>query len=206
MTNYTQQCRVCHIHIEGTGEDVCYRCLQRERDKLQHELDGKDHALQLAKETIRTLKDWVEQPSADAERHEDREVLDDLDSLIEGANYNIHAVPPVREALIRARKHIVARLIEFSKRESEISSLKAERDQANTIASDAKWQNERLVSEIHRLKQDLKDAVMLMRRMMNTCTAKPLSDGLRKIVFDWIERKGLTGSVLREGESLERKE
>lgn len=37
--NYTQQCRTCHVNIEGTGEDICYRCLQHERDSLKAQVE-----------------------------------------------------------------------------------------------------------------------------------------------------------------------
>lgn len=39
MANYTQQCRTCSANIEGTGEDICFRCLQRERDKLRRQVE-----------------------------------------------------------------------------------------------------------------------------------------------------------------------
>lgn len=43
MSSYTQQCRACHIYIEGTGGDVCYSCLARHHATLQasvRELQG----------------------------------------------------------------------------------------------------------------------------------------------------------------------
>ena len=37
MANYTQQCRTCHVNIEGTGANICYRCLEREHAKVSND-------------------------------------------------------------------------------------------------------------------------------------------------------------------------
>src|SRR5687768_12851042 len=38
MSNYTQQCRICHVSIDGAGENMCYPCLQRDRNFFIAEL------------------------------------------------------------------------------------------------------------------------------------------------------------------------
>lgn len=66
------------------------------------------------------------------------------------------------------------------------------------------------VGEIAALKKELadreqviKDAVMLIRRMLNAGLNKPLTAGLHALVVDWISRKGLSGSPLRTRRTAE---
>lgn len=51
------------------------------------------------------------------------------------------------------------------------------------------------------LRRTLADAVLLLRRCLNSGMMKAINEGIRTKTLDWIRRNGLSGSPLRESES-----